>query len=281
MEVAAHDALIKITGNPDREFTPPARDIQEGIADAFDREFSCINADVPALRIQAYKIRHDVYCLERKYEDPDKNAAGVETDEFDSHAPHKLLFHHETGRFAGVVRLILPSGHVGTPRLPFTRHLNEGGTISDHILPAPRTAEVSRFAISRQFRERLLRSDAGISAPNKTRSGSTALLCYLSVGLMRAVVEMAAEHGITHLCALMEPALLRLLGRLGVHFEAIGPKIDYHGWRQPCFADLDLLLARTWMERRDIWEILTDRGRTWPLSPERGQRGTFAALTTA
>lgn len=280
MEVTAHGALVNITGNPEREFTPPSRDTQEGIAAAFDREFSCINADDPALRVQAYKIRYDVYCLERKFEDPNKNASGIETDEFDSHAPHKLLFHHGSGRFAGVVRLIVPTGHADTPRPPFARHINEESVIADAVLPALRTAEVSRFAISREFRERL-RSGPGRSAPNKVRSGSTALLCYLSVGLMRAVVEMAAEHGMTHLCALMEPALLRLLGRLGVHFEAIGPQIDHHGWRQPCFADLDQLLARTWMERREIWEILTDRGRTWPLSPERGQTGIFAALRTA
>ena len=31
---------------------------------------------------------------------------------------------------------------------------------------------------------------------------------------------------------------------------------------------LDLLLARTWIERREVWEILTRDGEIWPLNTE-------------
>jgi len=276
MEVTAHAASVDITGDSDVDRSLLVRDAQEGISETFEREFSCISADDAKLRLHAYKIRYDVYCVERKYEDPEKNVAGLETDEFDSHSPHKLLLHRRSGRFAGVVRLILPLGRDGAHRLSFMRHADEN-LIAGTAFPASHTAEVSRFAITRQFRDGL-RSPPDGSIRNEVRSGSTTLLCHLSIGLMRAVVELAAEHNMTHLCAVMEPALLRLLSRLGVHFQALGPKIDHHGWRQPCFADLDRLLARTWAERRDIWEILTHRGRVWPVSFQRSQSPMCRAL---
>ncbi len=72
----------------------------------------------------------------------------------------------------------------------------------------------------------------------------------------------------THLCAIKEPALLRMLSRLGIHFNNLGPRVEYHGTRQPCYSNLDLLLARTWIERREVWEILTRDGEIWPLNTE-------------
>jgi N-acyl amino acid synthase of PEP-CTERM/exosortase system len=59
----------------------------------------------------------------------------------------------------------------------------------------------------------------------------------------------------------MEPALLRMLRHLGIYFESIGPVVEYHGRRQPCFSNIEELLATTWDERPDVWEVLTDGGR--------------------
>ena len=67
--------------------------------------------------------------------------------------------------------------------------------------------------------------------------------------------------------AVMEPALLRMLRSLGIYFEKLGPSVVYHGRRQPCFCELDRLLRTTWAERPDIWEVLTENGRLWPLAP--------------
>src|SRR3546814_18883719 len=61
----------------------------------------------------------------------------------------------------------------------------------------------------------------------------------------------------------MEPTLLRLLSRLGIYFDPIGPLVDYHGRRQPCYIKVSTLLARVARERPDVWEVLTDRGRHW------------------
>jgi N-acyl amino acid synthase of PEP-CTERM/exosortase system len=248
---AAKDRREEHAGRPQR------------LIDAFSEDFVCINADEPWLRDVAYRIRYAVYCLDNSFEDPAANPNGRESDEFDDHAPHKLLVHRASGTIAGVVRLILPEPDQPNYGLPFNALVGQLMPI-DKLAPSAEMAEASRFAIARQFRDFVRRT--GLLTDKPKLLAQEALLRNASIGLMRAIVEMAAEHGMTHLCAVMEPALLRLLARLGVHFHPIGPMIEHHGRRQPCFVDLDKLLARTWAERRDVWEVLTATGSLWPLS---------------
>ena len=85
----------------------------------------------------------------------------------------------------------------------------------------------------------------------------------MTLGLIEGLVRMSIELGIDYWCAVMEPILLRLLSRLGIHFENIGPRVDYHGMRQPCYQRLDRFLERVRAERPDVWEVLTDQGRHW------------------
>jgi len=71
----------------------------------------------------------------------------------------------------------------------------------------------------------------------------------------------------THICAAMEPSLLRMFARWGIHLQKLGKPVEYHGLRQPTYADLNELLSRTWDERPDVWSILTQKGEYWPLTP--------------
>ena len=240
-----------------------AFDEPQRLIDAFDQDFFCISADESLLRDAAYRVRYSVYCVENSFEDPAANPDGRETDEFDGHAPHKLLVHRPSGTIAGVVRLILPRPERPNRGQPFNALAGPSAPASRRAPPA-RMAEASRFAVVRQFRE-VFRPAGTLSAGSAFRAQATVMRT-VSIGLMRAIVEMMAEHRMTHLSAVMEPALLRLLARLGVHFQPVGPMVDYHGSRQPCFADLDQLLARTWVERHDVWEVLTAAGAVWPLS---------------
>jgi N-acyl amino acid synthase of PEP-CTERM/exosortase system len=70
----------------------------------------------------------------------------------------------------------------------------------------------------------------------------------------------------------MEPTLLRLLTRLGIHFDPIGPVIDYHGRRQPCFIPLETLLPRVKRERPDVWGVITRGGQHWANLCQRGAK---------
>jgi N-acyl amino acid synthase of PEP-CTERM/exosortase system len=83
----------------------------------------------------------------------------------------------------------------------------------------------------------------------------------MALGLMREIARMSSERGITHWCAVMMPALLRLLARLGIHFHAAGPPVQYHGKRQPCYREGVELLEQVRAEQPAIWAFLTDNGR--------------------
>jgi N-acyl amino acid synthase of PEP-CTERM/exosortase system len=80
---------------------------------------------------------------------------------------------------------------------------------------------------------------------------------------MEGLIRMSLEREIHHLCAVMEPALLRLLARLGIHFQNIGPLVDYHGRRQPCIVELHTMLTQVRSERPEVWDILTEGGQHW------------------
>ena len=78
---------------------------------------------------------------------------------------------------------------------------------------------------------------------------------------------MSAIGGITHIVAMMEPALLRLLRRLGIEFHPVGALVEHHGLRQPGWAAMAVLVERVKECHRELWEIATDAGRRMPTAP--------------
>ncbi|MDD1617696.1 MAG: hypothetical protein CG439_2784 [Methylococcaceae bacterium NSP1-2] len=59
------------------------------IIDAFNNYFEMIPANTDELKQEVYKLRYQVYCLERNFLEPDAN--GVEHDEYDHHSSHYLI----------------------------------------------------------------------------------------------------------------------------------------------------------------------------------------------
>jgi N-acyl amino acid synthase of PEP-CTERM/exosortase system len=214
-------------------------------------------------RVDCFRIRFQVYCIDNAFEDPEDNPDGLETDTYDSHSVHSLLTQRSTGNAIGTVRLVLPSRGGERRLLPMRQLAGSIASDAEAPFPAARTAEISRFSIIKSFRQHT--PDQGVEAtltPEEWRK----LLFHLPLGLIKSCVEMSAREGITHWAAVMEPALLRLLTRLGIHFNPLGPLVNHHGRRQPCWADLDALLHRVSAERPDVWDVITDGGRLWPLT---------------
>lgn len=142
----------------------------------------------------------------------------------------------------------------------------------DH-LPRDSLAEVSRFAISKNARYRLAQSAKTHSykkpslyiirqeneyTPYEGLYGGTTFLSRISIGLMAAVVRMSTEGDITHLCAAMEPALVRLLSQFGVYFKPIGPLMDYCGMCLPCVITLDEIMQGMQHKRPGLWEFMVE-----------------------
>ena len=241
------------------------------IAHAHAMCFEIVPAIVPSLREAAFRLRYQVYCVEHGFEDPG-GRGGLETDQYDHHSVHNLLVHRSSGLVAGAVRLILPVQRHGTASLPIGSLCVDDRLRDPSVFPPERTAEISRFAVAKAFR----RAVHNEGRESHGQSGRRALSCHLSMampyitlGLMKAVGHMAARNGITHLCAIMTPAMLRLMGRQNILFEPLGPPVTYHGVRQPCFAEMGRLATIIPRDAVDFFR-LRDRididGRSWPIA---------------
>jgi N-acyl amino acid synthase of PEP-CTERM/exosortase system len=226
--------------------------------------FECVQAKTPELLREAYRLRYEVYCIEHQFLDPADNPGGLERDAYDSHSVQGVLLHRDSQMMVGTVRLVLhESGAVGGS-LPFHEVCQHPRLKDPNFLPLETTAELSRFAISKSFRRRA--DDGTYSrayAPEELAWDPRRVIPHMALGLMTIALQMSLPHNIRDVCAVMDPALLRLVARFGIHFHTLGPIVDYHGGRQPCYANVEEMLAGVEAERPDVWEVITDCGRLW------------------
>jgi N-acyl-L-homoserine lactone synthetase len=166
----------------------------------------------PRLLDQSYRLRHQVFCVERRFLDAAAYPDGRETDEFDPHSVH-LAVMDDQGHMVGTARLIKPNPH-GFPM--FRRCAFFPEVMPANVAPV----EVSRLAISRQY----LR-----------RRRATEPLCDLA----KAMVAGARRVGANYVIAASEPALARRLVRFGFPYRVGGPVADYYGPVAPCLMNLD------------------------------------------
>ena len=149
--------------------------------------------------------------------------------------------------------------------LPIHGVCPEFGLLDPALFPPDKTAELSRFAISKDFRRRAEDGLYGAFVDDDgLRHEWRRVIPHISLGLISAALRFGSQHGMEVACAVMEPPLLRLLTRFGVHFTPLGPIVEYHGRRQPCYARGESLIARVARERPDVWDVITDGGRYWP-----------------
>ena len=209
------------------------------IATAAD-DFTVEIASTAAQRREAFRVRHQVYCVERGYEACDGD---IETDEFDANARHVLLRHRASGEVVGTVRLVLPRMQHLRDSFPMQRVCSASAL---DAVPLHTTGEVSRFALSKD--RRLGMEQAG---------------CLMRLALVQGLIQATDEAGLTHWCAVMERGLLRLLRTHAIHFQPAGPMVEYHGMRQPATCEVDAMLDRVRQEHGPVWNYLTRGGLLW------------------
>lgn len=228
---------------------------------------SVIHANSKELLDAVFRLRFQVYCLERGFEHATDYPDGRERDEDDCRSIHFLVLYRPGAAVSdvpvGTVRLILPRSGKNLPVWKLTA-ARERRRID---FPLESTAEVSRFAIAKAFRSCLerdwLRHRAGSALCERA---APPLLTY---GLLRAVVMMSATSGITHIVAMMEPALIRLLGRLRIRFQPIGRPVEHHGLRQPVWAAMPELVDQVKQSHPELWDLAMGAGWRAP-SPATG-----------
>jgi N-acyl-L-homoserine lactone synthetase len=229
-----------MTSSPSGSAAP--RSNREPLQALFAAGFAIQTTTTPQLLDAALALRHQAYCIENSgFEDPAHHSEGRETDEFDRRSRHALLTRRDDGCAIGTVRIVLPKS-IDDPDFPVQRISSDPAFKDPAHLPPGSSGEISRFTL-----------------PKHAARAQGHILPRL--GLVRSVVLLSAEARLTHWCATMEPALLRLLAASGVRFKPIGPLIQHHGLRQPCLAAIHAVLLAIRADQPEVYDVITDGGR--------------------
>jgi len=219
--------------------------------DDLDDCFDMLVADTPELLDQVYRLRFQVYCREKGFEQPADRDQGREQDEWDPQSIHLLLRHRRGGIPLATARLVLVASD--DPRRPFPveRHVDldtDPLTTSPWYLPRGSLAEVSRFAISRVVRRQL-----GENGMVPEGVGDSLLGAWVTLRLVKGLVDLSGLHGVNHWYSFMEGGFFRLLQRLGLCFRPTGGAFEFHGRRFLSLDSVDQLLADMQVSQPDLF----------------------------
>lgn len=142
-------------------------------------------------KIATYKLRFDVYCIERCYLNPNDYPDQLEYDQWDEHSAHFVAI--DGTQVIGTTRLILDSP-IG---FPLENHFNLKITRS----PRKTYAEVSRL----------------IAKPTQLRAN-----IQVANGLYRAMLDHSLDAGITDWLMILDNRLLAMYRRIGFVFDQLG-----------------------------------------------------------
>ncbi|WP_372372947.1 PEP-CTERM/exosortase system-associated acyltransferase [Vreelandella venusta] len=216
----------------------------KGMIDKFIDEYHFFIANTDDQKRRAFQLRHDVFLKEFNYEMHEDEAHLYESDEYDNYSIHCLIEHKRSGILAGCVRLVMPfSGHThSADQLPVQ---NQGEQLLNHAtltpfkLPPLETCEVSRLAISKNFRTR--KSSTPEEAADKEvvlfAQDEAKTFSLVALGLFLCTYSIVGLTNRRHVFAMMEPRLLRLLAISGFKFTKVSEPIVYHGTRHAYYID--------------------------------------------
>ena len=214
------------------------------IARHFAKYLKPVLANDPDLKCEVFKIRHNVYCEELKFEPeyPD----GMERDEFDNHSHHCLIQHIGSDVYAGTVRVVYSkSDEQLLPIEKYCSHVFDNSELTPSNFPREKICEISRLAVPASFRRRNIDkfSGAATGSINIEAYSEQELRCFpfIAVGLYFAAAVAARKNGIEHCFVMMEPRLARSLKFVGINFAQLGPTVDYHGKRAPFYINEEML----------------------------------------
>jgi N-acyl-L-homoserine lactone synthetase len=181
----------------------------------------------PRLMDESHQLRYQVYCVERRFLNPDSYPDCRERDEFDRHSLHLGVLSPDGGSLLATARLV----KVNMIGLPLFRHCTLYPRELELFQDSTRVAEISRLCVSRSLRKRHIGSAS------------------VAINLYRAIYQASKRNGFTHWLVATEPSLQRLLSSLKVPFKEVGPRTDYYGPVAPYLVDLSkwdqTILSRT------------------------------------
>lgn len=230
-------------------------------------KFRVVDHKIPDAQLleEIFKLRYEVYCLERHFLPEEEFRDGLEHDNYDHCSTHVAAFTNE-GQVIGTVRLVQPS--ISQP-YPFETHCS----LFEHFeMPKRELAgEVSRLVVRKTYRRRRGDSMEGVSAefiekgevtsikPRRGGRGRDSNSPLLLLGMYREIYRYSRRNGIRYLYAAMERSLAKCLNKMGFSFVPIGPQTDYYGPVTPFILDLDELDKRLNAENKFLAAWFTDQ----------------------
>lgn len=183
------------------------------------------------------RLRYQVYVNEWGFEKAEDHPGGLEQDEYDQHSIHLYACAKHSEDVVGAARLVLGSERSLPIEDHFSiKHLPQG-------VRREQTAEISRLAISKEFRCRIIeRLFSGAEQENgkqkhllreNIRDFRRRCEHQLVRGLYLNLYRECKNRELTHLFTIMSKGLHTILKRWGINFEQIGQSRDYHGIRAP------------------------------------------------
>ena len=194
----------------------------------FDDDFRVCFADTEFGVALHQRIRYQVFCLDRGFEDPGKFSTAEETDAWDDHSAHFIVQNKKTGQWVAATRLVLPGPDRSLPvdsLGAFDRHL-----LDDPMIPV---GEVSRFCI---IGGRGHAAHYDPEDPNSLEAWGIGPIgkrqqFEVTLGMIRTLIIFAMKHDSVHCVMLITDAFARLLRTLGVKLRQVGPVKDHRGMR--------------------------------------------------
>lgn len=234
------------------------------LSQGFRKYFDITPAVADDLQNEAYGVRHKVYCEELGFEPVRDDRR--ERDEYDTRAVHVLIRSVRFDRYAGCARVVRVDPDDPLSRLPVERtceHTIERGIVDPARLPRERIGEISRLAVTSEFRRRQGEQSTPM-AISREDFGAAQMprFPYLQVGLYLGAIALAKRLGIETLFVLTEPRLANHFARLGVKIRQIGGPVEHRGERVPSMMSITAIEANLPRPVRPLYEMISDAMRT-------------------
>ncbi|MEO6431933.1 MAG: PEP-CTERM/exosortase system-associated acyltransferase [Nitrosospira sp.] len=228
------------------------------IGNVFKQYFEIVPAYSSKLKDEVYRLRHQVYCEDLKYEPI--QADRREVDEHDSDSLHLLMRGIKTNEFVGCTRIVRPRRENPQHLLPFevvcSRMLDR--SIMDPIqLQRDSIAEVSRLAVISSYRRRKDEANQAISISNDDfGTPKQPRFPFIPVGLYLGTIELARINGITTLFVLAEQRQVTHFSKLGVKLHVVGKPVEHRGPRVPAVMNVNDIIVNMRTFFRTLYQTI-------------------------
>jgi N-acyl amino acid synthase of PEP-CTERM/exosortase system len=241
----------------------------------FQQYFEIVPALSNALKDEVYRIRHQVYCEDLKFEPPRPD--GRETDEHDLNSIHLLMRSVKTGEFIGCTRIVQPPPTDPYYQLPFEKtcaDVLDRSIVNPAELPRNRIAEVSRLAVVASYRRRKGEHNSAISTLDEDSDPrKSPRFPYIPLGLYIGTTELARLNGVDTLFVLTERRQADHFSKLGVRLQIVGEAVEHRGARVPAMMNVNSIINEMRTIFRSLYRTIAadiERGSNPDISSKRG-----------